>query len=444
MTVASEVLGRKEYTGNGSLTTYAYDFLIFATSDLEVYLNGVRQTLTTHYSVTGAGTDSGGNVVFDTAPAASVAILILSSIPLTQTTNLVANVALAAETLEDNLDKLTRIAQQLKETDGRAIKFSKSSLFENVDIPDPTANYFLRWNAAATALENVVTAGSVVITPFMETVITSAATALAARRLLLQGVDGANVASATTLVIPADGDFHHVTGTTTCAGIQTIGPGELRHLVFDGVCQLTHSANFILPGAANFSTSAGDVLSFTEDSTTSRWRCTSYALASGQAIIGGVGVKGADVASTAGVMTLPADYATYWDVTGTNSITGLASRSSTPGSEVTLHFDAAATLVHHSTNLIMPGAANFVCAAGDEFTFIEYATADWRCVSYALASGLAIGGGNSTTDGLYEHSFSIAAAYTITTGNNALSAGPITIGSSGSVTIPATSTWVIA
>ena len=103
-------------------------YMLRTDQKLEVYLNGVRQTLTTHYSVTGAGTDSGGNVVFDTAPAASVAILILSSIPLTQTTNLVANVALAAETLEDNLDKLTRIAQQLKETDGRAIKFSKSSL----------------------------------------------------------------------------------------------------------------------------------------------------------------------------------------------------------------------------------------------------------------------------------------------------------------------------
>jgi hypothetical protein len=100
--------------------------------------------------------------------------------------------------------------------------------------------------------------------------------------------------------------------------------------------------------------------------------------------------------------------------------------------------------VHDATNFVLPGGANITCAAGDEFTFVEYASADWRCVSYSLASGLAVGGGNATDEGLYEHSFTIAGAYTITTGNNALSAGPITIGSSGSVTIPATSTWVIA
>ena len=97
--------------------------------------------------------------------------------------------------------------------------------------------------------------------------------------------------------------------------------------------------------------------------------------------------KGADVASTAGVMTLGAD-GNYFDITGTNSITGIATLG--VGTFVTLHFDAAATLVHHSTDLIMPGAANVVCAAGDEFTFVEFATADWRCVSYALASGKAI------------------------------------------------------
>ena len=38
----------------------------------------------------------------------------------------------------------------------------------------------------------------------------------------------------------------------------------------------------------------------------------------------------------------------------------------------------------------------------------------------------------------------ISADYTISNNNNALSAGPITINSSISVTIPSGSTWVIA
>jgi hypothetical protein len=50
---------------------------------------------------------------------------------------------------------------------------------------------------------------------------------------------------------------------------------------------------------------------------------------------------------------------------------------------------------------------------------------------------------NSTTEGLYEHAHTINTAYSITSTNNAMSAGPVVIGSSGSVTIPSTSVWTI-
>ena len=45
---------------------------------------------------------------------------------------------------------------------------------------------------------------------------------------------------------------------------------------------------------------------------------------------------------------------------------------------------------------------------------------------------------------LFEMANTISADYTISNNNNALSAGPITINSSISVTIPSGSTWVIA
>ena len=52
-------------------------------------------------------------------------------------------------------------------------------------------------------------------------------------------------------------------------------------------------------------------------------------------------------------------------------------------------------------------------------------------------------GGNSTTKGLYEMANTISTNYTIGTNNNALSAGPITINSGVSVTIPSGSRWAI-
>lgn len=50
---------------------------------------------------------------------------------------------------------------------------------------------------------------------------------------------------------------------------------------------------------------------------------------------------------------------------------------------------------------------------------------------------------NSTSFGLFEHSNTISTNYTITTGNNAVSSGPITINSGITVTVPAGSTWTI-
>ena len=52
-------------------------------------------------------------------------------------------------------------------------------------------------------------------------------------------------------------------------------------------------------------------------------------------------------------------------------------------------------------------------------------------------------GSNITAQGLYENAAIIAANYTIGTGNNAVSAGPITINSGIVVTVPSGSTWVV-
>ncbi len=50
---------------------------------------------------------------------------------------------------------------------------------------------------------------------------------------------------------------------------------------------------------------------------------------------------------------------------------------------------------------------------------------------------------NVSTQGIYEHANSITSAYTISTNNNGITGGAITISGSGSVTVPAGSEWVI-
>ena len=55
-----------------------------------------------------------------------------------------------------------------------------------------------------------------------------------------------------------------------------------------------------------------------------------------------------------------------------------------------------------------------------------------------------ISSGNTTANGMWEHAHTISSNYSITSGNNAIAASPITINSGVSGTVPTGSTWVIA
>jgi hypothetical protein len=98
---------------------------------------------------------------------------------------------------------------------------------------------------------------------------------------------GTDIASAATLSLPATGGgVYNVTGTTGISGISSAQGGRTVMFKFAAACTITHNAtSMILPGAANLTTAAGDVLTFTneaaQDASGSNWRCSSYVLASG-------------------------------------------------------------------------------------------------------------------------------------------------------------------
>lgn len=89
---------------------------------------------------------------------------------------------------------------------------------------------------------------------------------------------GTDIASASSITIPAQGSYFVVTGTTTITTIADTNAfaGREVTLKFSGALTLTHSAGLILPGAANITTAAGAVAKVVFEST-GVWRCTSYA-----------------------------------------------------------------------------------------------------------------------------------------------------------------------
>ena len=88
--------------------------------------------------------------------------------------------------------------------------------------------------------------------------------------------------------------------------------------------------------------------------------------------------KGADVAS-ATALALGSDGNSF-DVTGTTTIASINTVGI--GTIAVLQFDGALTLTHHATDLVLPSEANITTAAGDIAVMYEYATGDWRCISY--------------------------------------------------------------
>ena len=126
MTVSSTTT-KVSYSGNGSTTVFAYTFKIFADADLTVIVRTdstgaeVTKTLTTHYTVSGAGSDSGGNVTFGTAPASGETVVIKRNLALTQPTDYTPNDPFPAASHEDALDRQMFVAQQQEERFGRAL-----------------------------------------------------------------------------------------------------------------------------------------------------------------------------------------------------------------------------------------------------------------------------------------------------------------------------------
>ena len=153
MTVSTTTT-KNSYSGNGTLHSFAYGFKIFADADLSVVVRNAAgaettKTLNTHYIVTNAGTDTGGNVLFkfntgtssdahhstsDFRPASGETVVISRALTLTQGTDYVANDPFPANSHENALDRLTMIQQQQQEELDRTIKASVTNTISGAEF----------------------------------------------------------------------------------------------------------------------------------------------------------------------------------------------------------------------------------------------------------------------------------------------------------------------
>jgi len=156
----SDTTPKDQYTATGGQTEFTVSFPFFEDDSLQVYQTADGDTfdettdlltLTTHYTVTGAGNVAGvtRKITLVTGATADDTITIVRSEPFERESDYQSNGDLLAETLNDEQDKVIMLLQQFREEIDRAIKVSVFST-ASLSIPDLVADKLLAVDSAGT------------------------------------------------------------------------------------------------------------------------------------------------------------------------------------------------------------------------------------------------------------------------------------------------------
>lgn len=130
----NETARRTQFTSTGQ-TSYAFNFQVNATSEVEVFKNDTSQTLSTHYSVSlntdGTGTvsfiDNSGSGGTNHTPSNGDIITIIGDLALSRTTVFSTAAAITTTNLDTEFDNVVMRQQQIKEITDRSIQLKPST-----------------------------------------------------------------------------------------------------------------------------------------------------------------------------------------------------------------------------------------------------------------------------------------------------------------------------
>jgi hypothetical protein len=175
-----DVSPRIQYLADGVQTQFTYPFPIFEDSDLKVWFDEAEQT--TGFTVSGAGSSSGGAVDFGAPPAAGVRVTLRRDVPVERTTDFQEGGAFRAKTINDELDRQTAMIQQLAEEDDRALRAAPTDDGAGLVLPakDARATKLLGFDGDGNPIAADGSTGDVAVSAAMTPVV-QAGTLAAAR-----------------------------------------------------------------------------------------------------------------------------------------------------------------------------------------------------------------------------------------------------------------------
>tara|TARA_R110001599_G_scaffold91984_6_gene241435 strand:+ start:9956 stop:11905 length:1950 start_codon:yes stop_codon:yes gene_type:complete len=139
MTVTNTT-ARNQYTATAGQTVFAYTFEVYNKNDLVVLQNDTTLAEGTNYTVSGVGSDTGGNITLSSGATAGDIITVYRDMALERLTDYQnAGDFLASEVNED-FDRLWLATQQNATTDGRAIRKPVSDIDSiNMELPEASS-----------------------------------------------------------------------------------------------------------------------------------------------------------------------------------------------------------------------------------------------------------------------------------------------------------------
>ena len=123
------------YTGNGSVDTFAYNFLVYSESHIFIYFDDVLQSI--GYTVEDVGDEGGGNIVFNSPPDSGVTIRIDRTVPDTQLIEYQEYSPFPAKANERGLDLLTMAVQQNAREISRVVGGGSSTTISETPPTNP-------------------------------------------------------------------------------------------------------------------------------------------------------------------------------------------------------------------------------------------------------------------------------------------------------------------
>jgi len=116
-------------------TSFTVSFEFFDDADLNVYVDGTKKTLTTHYSVSGGSGSTGAVAISVTGATGGSTVVITRDIALARTTDFPTSGSFQISTLNTELDRFTAIAADLKDSVDRGLILSDSDSSVSTTLP---------------------------------------------------------------------------------------------------------------------------------------------------------------------------------------------------------------------------------------------------------------------------------------------------------------------